>query len=61
MDKLMEEFKNMSECELYSIEGGMPFVLGLLAAGGIVVGTAAVVGGVTYGVKKGCEYVGSLF
>lgn len=42
-------------------DGGMPLILGMLAAAGIVCGTAVVVGGVTYSVKKLCEFVGSLF
>ena len=54
-------FNELSEKELYSIDGGLPFVIGVLAAGGIVCGSVLVVGGVTYGVKKACEYVGSLF
>lgn len=58
---MSNEFKTLSEDKLYETEGGIPFLLGVLAAGGIVIGSAAVVGGVTYGVKKGCEYIGSLF
>lgn len=58
---MKKNFEVLSECELFDTEGGLPFVLGLLAAGGIVVGSAVVVGGVTYGVKKGCEFIGSLF
>lgn len=50
-----------SENELMNVDGGMPFIVGALAAGGIVVGSAVVVGGVTYGVKKLCEWVGSKF
>lgn len=54
-------FQDIHENELYRIDGGLSFVLGVLAAGGIVVGSALVVGGVTYGVKKTCEFVGSFF
>lgn len=54
-------FESLSENELYRIDGGLPFLVGVLAAGGIVCGSALVVAGVTYGVKKACEYVGSLF
>ena len=54
-------FNDLSEKELYHIDGGLPVVLGVLAAGGIVCGSALVVGVTTYGVKKACEYVGSLF
>lgn len=53
-------FINLSDEQLYNINGG-GLVLGMLTAAGIVCGTALVVGGVTYGVKKACEYVGSLF
>ena len=55
-------FIELSEKELFNLDGGaLPLVVGALAAGGIVCGSALVVGGVTYGVKKTCEYVGSLF
>ncbi len=57
----MNTFHTLSEKELLDVDGGLPFVVGVLAAGGIVVGSAVVVGGVTYGVKKLCEFVGSLF
>ena len=56
------EFEMIKEENLYEVEGGaIPFAVGLLLAGGTVCGSALVVGGVTYGVKKACEYVGSLF
>ncbi len=57
----MNTFVNLSDKELMETDGGMPLILGMLAAAGIVCGTAVVVGGVTYGVKKLCEFVGSLF
>lgn len=56
-----KEFKVLSENELFEIEGGMPFIVGVLAAGGIIAGSAVVVGGATYALKKGLEYVGSRF
>lgn len=55
------ELRELESKELMEVEGGIPFILGVLAAGGIVAGSAIVVGGATYAVKKGCEYVGSLF
>ena len=54
-------FNELSEVQLQEVDGGMPFILGVLAAGGIVVGSAAVVGLTVYGIKKGCEFIGSLF
>lgn len=56
-----KEFETLTDNELMAIDGGMPFVVGVLVAGGIVVGSAVVVGGVTYGVKKLCEWAGSKF
>lgn len=35
-----KEFKVLSENELFEIEGGMPFIVGILAAGGIIAGSA---------------------
>ena len=55
------ELRELESKELMEVEGGLPFIVGVLAAGGIVAGSAIVVGGATYAVKKGCEYVGSLF
>ena len=57
----MNKFDYLTDNELMDVEGGIPFILGVLAAGGIVCGSAVVVGGVTYGVKKLCEFVGSWF
>ncbi|BAM46847.1 hypothetical protein [Amphibacillus xylanus] len=53
------KFNELSKIELSSIEGGS--VLGVLMAAGYFVGSAVVVGGVTYSLKKGLEYLGSLF
>ena len=46
------EFTELNKNELNTVDGGMPLVLGVLAAGGIVVGTGVVVAGTVYGVGK---------
>ncbi|WP_294408904.1 class IIb bacteriocin, lactobin A/cerein 7B family [uncultured Ruminococcus sp.] len=51
-------FVELSNNEMMDIDGGMPFVLGVLAAGGIVVGTAFVTAGTVYLVGKGVQWVG---
>ena len=51
-------FTELSNDEMYSIDGGIPFVLGVLAAAGIVVGTGFVVAGTVYVVGKGVQYIG---
>lgn len=51
-------FKELSNEEMYSVDGGLPLVLGVLAAAGIVVGTGFVVAGTVYLVGKGVQYVG---
>ena len=56
-----KKFITLSENELMNVDGGMPFIVGVLTAGSIIVGSAVVVGGTTYGVKKLCEWVGSKF
>ena len=59
--KMNNGFADLSVEEMEQIDGGMPIVLGVLAAGGIIAGTAGVVGGATYAVKRLCQYVGSKF
>ena len=53
-----KEFKELRQDELNVIEGGMPFVLGVLVAGGIVVGTGVVVAGTVYCVGKFVQWAG---
>ncbi len=52
------QFMELEQKELDEIDGGMPFVLGVLAAGGIVVGTGIVVAGTVYGVGKFVQWAG---
>lgn len=51
-------FIELNNHELNAIDGGMPFLLGVLAAGGIVVGTGVVVAGTVYGVGKFVQWAG---
>lgn len=53
-----KEFKELNQNELNVIDGGMPFIVGVLAAGGIVVGTGVVVAGTVYGVGKFVQWAG---
>lgn len=46
------EFTELNQNELNTVDGGMPLVLGVLVAGGIVVGTGIVVSSTVYGVGK---------
>ena len=52
------EFTELNKNELNTVDGGMPLVLGVLAAGGIVVGTGVVVAGTGYGVGKFVQWAG---
>ncbi len=53
-----KEFVELDTKEMYHIDGGMPFAVGVLAAGGIVVGTGIVVAGTVYGVGKAVQWIG---
>lgn len=53
-----KEFIELDQNEIMEIDGGMPFVLGVLAAGGIVVGTGVVVAGTVYAVGKCVQWIG---
>lgn len=48
-------FNELSNNELYEVDGGLPFVVGVLAAAGIVVGTGAVVAGTVVVVGKAAQ------
>ena len=52
------EFTELNKNELNTVDGGMPLVLGVLAASGIVVGTGVVVAGTVYGVGKFVQWAG---
>ena len=53
-----KEFTELNHNELNEIDGGMPFILGVLAAGGIVLGTGVVVAGTVYAVGKFVQWAG---
>ena len=54
----MNNFVELSSNEMMEIDGGMPFLVGVLAAAGIVVGTGVVVAGTVYAVGKTVQWVG---
>ena len=51
-------FAELSVNDTEMIDGGMPLVLGVLVAGGIVVGTGIVVSSTVYGVGKFVQWAG---
>ncbi len=53
-----KEFMELDMNEMLQIDGGLHPILGVLAAGGIVVGTGVVVAGTVYGVGKVVQWVG---
>ena len=50
-------FTELTNDEMYDIDGGMPFILGVLAAGAIVVGVAVVVAVTVVVVGKAAQAV----
>ena len=44
--------------DMMEIDGGMPFIVGVLAAGGVVLGTGVVVAGAVYAVGKTVQWIG---
>lgn len=55
---MSREFTELSTNETLEIDGGLPFVVGVLAAAGIVVGTGVVVAGTVYLVGKTVQWIG---
>lgn len=53
-----KEFTELNLNELDAIDGGMPLILGVAVAAGIVVGTGVVVAGTVYGVGKLVQWAG---
>lgn len=48
-------FQQLSEQEMYEVDGGLPFIVGVLAAGAIVAGTGVVVAGTVVLVGKAAQ------
>ncbi len=48
-------FVELNENEMLAIDGGLPFIVGVLAAGAIVVGTGTVVAGAVVLVGKAAQ------